>query len=674
MKIIFQPVIFLLNRLNYRGKFTLNALLILIPLSLILTLLMREMNQQIESAEWERKGIQYYRPLIQLMVEVQTYSSYHSATLSGAQQFNTPLQEKKQQIDAKIRELEQYEQQFGERFKTTTTWQQVKRFWNQIKTLPPDASLDDSLNLHAELSTQLLKQINILTDHSNLKLDDALLSYYLINNATQNLPLLLQKITEVKALGVGAVIQKRLPIARKNQLIIARASFDQILNFISTNLERVYEQNNQIRPRLDPLNAELNTQMLKVQEVISLKVVETSDFDETPENYLAIISKATDLTNQMIHTSLPLIEQALTQRIDQFNHQRYLALGSACALLVIMGYVLIGSYLSIMESIFALKEGASEIARGRLNVKVQLKSRDEVQIVAQSFNQMVDHFRNLIIKIMTLSEHVSTETESVTNSSGQIAEWMQVQSQACAEASATIEEIAATMEQIGANIEQAVEVANRCDKVSFSVEKDIQNSLHEMNRIMESTSDVVKSLDGLTTRSEQISQIITVIRDVADQTNLLALNAAIEAARAGQHGAGFAVVADEVRKLADRTGSATNDIASMIHAIQIEIETVVKDITKGHQQIQAGVQNSEGATKSLLEIREGMQTSLDNIEAINHAMQEQALASNEIAQNIIQISEMADETANVTVRNAEATQKTQSIVSELQTAVHQFKL
>lgn len=674
MKIIFQPVIFLLNRLNYRGKFTLNALLIIIPLSLILTLLMREMNQQIEVAEWELKGIHYYRPLIQLLVEVQTYNSYQTASLSGAQQFNTALQEKKQHIDAKIRELEQYEQQFGEQFKTTSTWQQVKRAWNQIKTLPPDTSLDDSLNLHAELSAQLMKQINTLTDHSNLKLDDALLSYYLINNATQNLPLLLQKIAEAKELGVSAIIQKRLPIARKNQLIITRASFDQILNFIGTNLDRVYEQNNQTRPRLDPLNVELNNQMLKVQEVISLKVVETSDFDETPENYLAIVTKATELTNQMIHSNLPLIEQALTERIQQFNHQRYLALGSAFTLLLVMGYVLIGSYLSIMESIFALKAGASEIARGHLNVKVQLKSRDEVQIVAQSFNQMVDHFRNLIIKIMTLSEHVSTETESVTNSSGQIAEWMQVQSQACAEASATIEEIAATMEQIGANIEQAVEVANRCDTVSFSVEKDIQNSLHEMNRIMESTSHVVKSLDGLTTRSEQISQIITVIRDVADQTNLLALNAAIEAARAGQHGAGFAVVADEVRKLADRTGSATNDIAAMIHAIQIEIETVVKDITKGHHQIQTGVQNSEGATKSLLEIREGMQTSLNNIEAINHAMQEQALASNEIAQNIIQISEMADETATVTVRNAEATQKTQTIVSELQKAVHQFKL
>ena len=129
-----------------------------------------------------------------------------------------------------------------------------------------------------------------------------------------------------------------------------------------------------------------------------------------------------------------------------------------------------------------------------------------------------------------------------------------------------------------------------------------------------------------------------------------------------------------MRKLADRTSCATNDIATMIYAIQVEIENVVKSMTKGHQQVQTGVKMSEGATKSLVEIRNGMQTSLDNIEAINHAMQEQALASNEIAQNIVQISEMADETAEVTVCNAEASQKTQNIVTELKQAVHQFRL
>ena len=674
MKVIFQPIIFLLDRLHYRGKFILNALLILVPLSLILVLLIQMMNRQIETAVRETQGLQYYRPLVQLLIDVQNHSGQMSATLSGETKFSVPAQEKMKQIEGRIQEVEQQDQRFGESFKTTQMWQQVKRDWGKIKSMTKESNPEENFDAHAEMLSHIMKQINLLTDYSSLKLDDELLSYYLINTVTQNVPLLLQRVSETRDVGVSAIVQKRLSLARKTQLLITRASFDQLLNFIGNNLDRIYEQNPQIRPQLDPINAELNTQMLRVQEIIALKVIETSDFDETPENYFAVMDKASTLGQQLIQVGIPIVDKALQNRIDQLNERRYLALGSALGLVLIMGYVLMGSYLSIMESIYALKEGASEIAQGNLNVQVKLRSRDEVQIVAQSFNQMVGNFRNLITKIMTLSDHVSTETESVTNSSGQIAEWMQNQSQACAEASATIEEIAATMEQIGANIEEAVNVANRCDHVSLSVEKDIQNSLGEMNRIMESTSQVVKSLDGLTSRSEQISQIITVIRDVADQTNLLALSAAIEAARAGQHGAGFAVVADEVRKLADRTSCATNDIATMIYAIQVEIENVVKSMTKGHQQVQTGVKMSEGATKSLVEIRNGMQTSLDNIEAINHAMQEQALASNEIAQNIVQISEMADETAEVTVCNAEASQKTQNIVTELKQAVHQFRL
>ncbi len=131
------------------------------------------------------------------------------------------------------------------------------------------------------------------------------------------------------------------------------------------------------------------------------------------------------------------------------------------------------------------------------------------------------------------------------------------------------------------NAAQAAESADNARTQAEKGAKIVDEAVSAINEINVLTEKLKANMDVLKEKADGISQVMTVISDIADQTNLLALNAAIEAARAGEAGRGFAVVADEVRKLAEKTMNATKEVGDAINEIQEEVKKRCKGDGEG---------------------------------------------------------------------------------------------
>jgi methyl-accepting chemotaxis protein len=176
------------------------------------------------------------------------------------------------------------------------------------------------------------------------------------------------------------------------------------------------------------------------------------------------------------------------------------------------------------------------------------------------------------------------------------------------------------------------------EKIALDGKQTVHNSTTELNKFVHRVNESARQVESLGQSSEEIHNIVDLIREIADQTNLLALNAAIEAARAGEQGRGFAVVADNVRQLAEKTVVAANDIAHMIETMQSEIGRSVSSMKEQRDSVGAVSTQVEETLTAIDSIVSYVNRVADMVDRIAVAMQQQSSTSTEVSQNMENIA------------------------------------
>lgn len=210
------------------------------------------------------------------------------------------------------------------------------------------------------------------------------------------------------------------------------------------------------------------------------------------------------------------------------------------------------------------------------------------------------------------------------------------------------------MEKMNASV---LEVCSNADEAARNVEnarqeaedggKLMQEVVSSVSHVQEVARDLDRQLTELGRKAQDISRIMDMISDVADQTNLLALNAAIEAARAGEAGRGFAVVADEVRKLAEKTMSATGEVATVVRAIQEGAGASAEGMHNVAELIDYSTELASDAGEALKRIVSMVQNSASQVRSIATVSERQSATSAEMARNSHAVNKIATEVAEI---------------------------
>ncbi|HRP97298.1 MAG TPA: methyl-accepting chemotaxis protein [Rhodocyclaceae bacterium] len=671
MKMLFAPAEALMNRFGYPFKFGMLGAIVFLAFATLMVTLAGQLNTTIERSRSELVASALSRPLSKVVEFTQQHRGLSAAVLGGGTNMAERRRGRESDIDVALAELGRA---LSDDWRASRAWQELEAGWSTIKREGMSWRQGENFDAHTAFIAKLLRFQTQLADAYGLTFDPEPETYYLKAGAIDRMPFLLERIGQLRARGSGVLARASLDEQSKVAIVVLADEIKTAMGDLEDNLAKVIAQRPELKAQLDVSAAALNAKLKDISKVVSdivflgaLQNISASQFFDLTTETIGIGYA------QMYDVLLPTLDDLLGQRIARAERVLYTNVAILLAVLVAIGYLSVGAYLSVMTSIRSLREGSHKLATGDLTTHIELAAHDELRFVAGSFNEMSDAMRGLIGGIKRNSDHVADSARQLVSSSAQIDAASQRQSDAASSMAAAVEQMTVGIENIARNAGEADGLARRSGDLSREGGEIVASVVKEIGEIAASVASSARTVEALGERSGQISAIVGVIGEIAAQTNLLALNAAIEAARAGEQGRGFAVVADEVRKLAERTANSTKEISEMVHAIQQGTQGAVEGMEEGVARVNEGVARAERAGEAMQRIREAAAQVVSTVTEISGALREQSAASTEIARQVETIARMAEENGAAAGSNHQTANRLGELADTLLQNVSRFR-
>ncbi|HEU0233805.1 MAG TPA: EAL domain-containing protein [Gallionella sp.] len=393
MQRIFYPTIALLNRMGYTKKFSLLWLVSLIAIAVVMYSLFASLDRVLQPSQRELQGLALIEPISRTIQLIQQHRGVSAALLGG----NETMQDRRAATESQAAEVfKVIEGNLPPSLTSNEDFRLIKTNWERLCKEGLHWTVAENFAAHTRLIEQIQLFVLSIADDYALILDTEVTTFYLIDTTVNKLPHALEHLGQLRAYGTGILARKQITESQKAQLNALMGKFGSALGELKINLDKTGRYNPAVQGPLLAAYIGIADSARQITGLVESDIL-TGHFATPPDVFMDIATTEIDKCYvQMRQTLLPTTRTLIEARIAQTKRTLFINVSTALLLFLLVVYISVSTYYSIISNIKLLVRSAYTFASGDLSQRVKLNSRDELSQIGDSFNKMADSFNALL--------------------------------------------------------------------------------------------------------------------------------------------------------------------------------------------------------------------------------------------------------------------------------------